>query len=120
MAKPSNRIAVIPADNTKRGQKRILDHFAYFIMNVEAGVNYHGFDNLKPIELELKLDPVTKEPVDPEEYVLHNFCRPSLSTKLTYLESFIVNIRKQVAMEAAFYYDLSVCSLLFVVCHNHA
>ena len=52
---------MFPADDTKRGQKRILDHFAYFIMNVEAGVNYHGFDNSKPIELKLKLDPVGKE-----------------------------------------------------------
>ena len=113
MSKPVSRIKLNPAANTKRGQVRILDYFIDFIMNLDDDDTYHGFSNLKPIPLQLKKDPVTTEPVDPEEYLLHEFCALEFDYKVQYIEAFIVNIRKQRAMDCAFYYDISVSTSCF-------
>ena len=107
-----NRMALNPSENTVRGQRRIKNYFIDFLMNLEEGVDYHGFTQLKPIELGVKTDKNGK-PADPEEYSLNNFCALQFSDKCMYIEAFIVNIRKQVAMDNAFYYDISVC---FSVC----
>ena len=91
---------VNPAANTKRGQERISSQFIHFIMNVELGVNYHGFNKLKPIELEPVLDEA-KQPIE-DEYLLHNYCALKINQKLSYLEAFIVNIGNKLLWNIAF------------------